>query len=171
LGPILPSLFQGPTSPAVGSILGLPDRTRVRPLKLSSWIVLSNSLSHVRGLLYFKVGLQFTYFYRDILVCRGSFIFISRWVPLGRSRVERLCLVGFLGRRVVKLLSHLGQSEWLWCSVGARRSSSPQYVRMGTPVRIGATCPFPRGFLLEDGTPVEGRLTWSGGLALSQSLA
>ena len=71
MGPILPSLFQGPTSPAVGSILGLPDRTRVRPLKLSSWIVLSNSLSHVRGLLYFKVGLQFTYFYRDILVCRG----------------------------------------------------------------------------------------------------
>ena len=27
----------------------------------------------------------------------GSFVFVSRWVPLGRSGVERLCLVDFLG--------------------------------------------------------------------------
>ena len=170
MGPILPSLFQGPTSPAVGSILGLPDRTRVRPLKLSSWIVLSNSLSRVMGLLYFKVGLQFTYFYRDILVCRGSFIFISRWVPLGRSRVERLCLVGFLGRRVVKLLSHLGQPEWLRCSVGARRSSSPLSVRMGASVRIGVAHPSPRASYPRTTRPLRGVLTRSGSLALSRSL-
>ena len=62
----------------------------------------------------------------------GSFVFVSRRVPPGRSGVERLCQVGFLGRRVVKLLSHLGQSEWLRYSVGARRSSSLLSVRIGT---------------------------------------
>jgi len=71
---------------------------------------------------------------------KGSFVFVNRQVSLSRSGVERLCLVGFLGRRVVKLLSHLGQSEWLRYSVGDQRSSSL------LSVRIGTARPFLRGF-------------------------
>ena len=137
------------------------------------WTVLSNSPSYVRGFPFYtsRWTPRFTYFYRDILVCRGSFVFVSRWVPLGRSGVERLCLVGFLGRRVVKLMSHLGKPEWLRCSVGARRSSSPLSVRMGASVRIGAARPSPRASCPRTTRPLRGALTRSGDLALSRSLS
>ena len=94
------------------------------------WTVLSNSPSYVRGFPFYtsRWTPRFTYFYRDILVCRGSFVFVSRRVPLGRSGVERLCLVGFLGRRVVKLLSRprsVGVACPLKWSLGGRLLSCP----------------------------------------------
>jgi hypothetical protein len=60
-----------------------------------------------------------------LLAGRGgpSFPSVGWRVRLGRSGMEGLCQVGFFRQWVVKLLSRLSQSEWLRCSVGARRYS------------------------------------------------
>jgi len=138
----------------------------------NQWSVLSNSLefeplSSVGAFPFILQG-GAPYLHISIVIswsARGSFVFVSRRVPLGRSGVERLCLVGFLGQWVVKMLSHLGLSEWLWYSIRARRSFCV------LSIRIGATL---LPFVASDprtACPLRGVLTRSGGLALSQSLA
>jgi hypothetical protein len=62
----------------------------------------------VRGGFSFYTSRWAPYLHISIVMswsARGSFVFVCQWALLGRSGADRLCLVGFLGRRVVKLLS------------------------------------------------------------------
>ena len=90
---------------------------------------------------------------------RGTFIFVSRRAPLGRSGVKRLVLDWFswaTGCQAVvpSLVSRGGFATRLV----ARRSSPFLSVRTSSSVRSATARPSLHGFCLKDGSPVEGCL-------------
>ena len=130
--------------------------------KLSSSSLFSRtrtSLSYVRGRPFILQG-GVPDLHISIVIswsAGGSFVFVSRRVPPGRSGVERLESGWFswaMGCQTVP--SPVSRGGLATRSV-ARRSSPILSVRTRSSVRSAATRPSLRGFCLKDGTPVEGR--------------
>ena len=108
-------------------------------------------------------GPLFTYIYHGVLVLPGgpSSSSVGESRSVGQEWRGRVWFF-FLGRRVVKMLSRLGQLEWLQHSVGAWRSSCRLVVH------TSSACPPLSGLWPGSGTPADG-LSLLDSLAWSQS--